>query len=236
MTTRVLFLDDSGKPDAKHPSGAVVIGGLAVPSGSVPTLSRRILGAKSKYLPSRGHPASWEIKSASFIKPNPWKRRKNRDFIDELVRIVASVGGTFYSASIQKARMNHPMSLAQTMPLQLQALVEHFEVECRHNNETGLIVADWSSHQADNHASACVASYVASRKLQIHPSVYYASSLTTEAIQVADLVAGIRRRVLEGDANLAQVDTAMAKTRTISNPTALRTYKGRLYENQIRLF
>jgi hypothetical protein len=236
MTTRVLFLDDSGKPDAKHPSGAVVIAGLAVPSALVPTLSRRVLGAKAKHLPSRGHPASWEIKSGSFIKPNPWKRSKNRNFVAELVRIVRDVGGTFYSVSLEKARMNHSMGLAQTMPLQLQALVEHFEVECRHHNETGVIVSDWSSHHADNHASACVASYVASRRLRIHPSIYYASSLTTEAIQVADLVAAIRRRCIEGDANLADIDAAMATTRTIASPTTLRTFRGRLYDNQIRLF
>lgn len=236
MPTRVLFLDDSGKPDMNHPSGAVVIGGLAVPSRDVPTLSRRILGAKSKYLPSRGHPASWEIKSTSFVKPNPWKRSKNRAFVAELVRIVGSVGGSFYSVSLEKARMNHPMSLAQTMPLQLQALVEHFEVECRHNGETGLVIADWSSHHADNHASRCVASFVASRKLRIHPSVYYASSHTTEAVQVADLVAAIRRRAIEGDTNLAGVDATIAKTRTIPNPTLLRTYNNRIYENQIQLF
>lgn len=95
--------------------------------------------------------------------------------------------------------MNHQMGLSQTMPLQLQVLVEHFEVECRFHDETGMIVADWSSHHADQHASNCVASFVASRKLNIHPSVYYASSLATPAIQVADLLAGVRRRLAEGD-------------------------------------
>ncbi len=236
MTTRVLFLDDSGKPDANHPSQAVVIAGFAVPSAEVPTLSRRVLGAKAKHFPGRGHPASWEIKSASFIKPNPWKRRKNRDFAAELVRIVAGLDGTFYSVSIEKARMNHPMNLAQTMPLQLQALVEHFAVECQHRTETGMIVADWSSHHADNHASACVASFVASRRLQIHPSVYYGSSLTTEAIQVADLVAGVRRRVIEGDTKLASLGRSIGAVRTVAASAGLRTHKDRPYTNQIRLF
>ena len=32
------------------------------------------------------------------------------------------------------------------MPLQLQALVQHFSVECRHRGEVGLIVVDRSSH------------------------------------------------------------------------------------------
>ena len=213
-----------------------MIAGYSIPSSNVPTLSRRVLGAKVRYFPGRGHPAAWEIKSASFIKPNPWKRRKNRNFANELVRLVSDLGGTFYSASIEKARMNHPMGLAQTMPLQLQALVEHFAVECAHHDDTGMIVADWSSHHADNHASACVASFVASRKLQLHPSVYYASSLTTEAIQVADLVAGVQRRVIEGDANLAALQQRMDSIRSMKPNLNLRTHKNRPYSNQIRLF
>ncbi len=236
MTTRVLFLDDSGKPDPNHPSKAVVIAGFAIPSVAVQTLSRRVLGAKATYYPGRGDPASWEIKSASVIKSNPWKRKKNREFAAELVRIVAGLGGTFYAAWIEKERMYHPMSLAQTMPLQLQTLVEHFAVECQHHGETGMIVADWSSHHADNHASACVASFVGSRRLQLHPSVYYGSSLTTQAIQVADLVAGVRRRVIEGDTALVDLDQSFARVRTILVSAELRTHKHRLYTNQICLF
>ncbi len=165
MNTRVLFLDDSGKPDANHASNAVVVAGFSVPSEHVPTLSRRVLGAKGKFFPKRGQPTTWEIKAADVIKPNPWNRRANRDFTFELVRIVASLDGTVYSAAIDKSRMKHVMALAQAMPLQLQALIEHFEVECRHRRETGMVVADWSSHQADQHASSCVASFVASRGL-----------------------------------------------------------------------
>ncbi len=236
MTTRVLFLDDSGKPDAKHPSLAVVIAGFSIPSSRVPDLSRRVLGTKGRFLGGRGRPASWEIKSASFIKPNPWKRRKNRDFSGELVRLVSALGGTFYSASIEKARMKHPMGLAQTMPLQLEALVEHFAVECDHHGETGMIVADWSSHHADDHASECVASFVASRRLQLHPSVYYGSSRTTQAIQVADLVAGVQRRAIEGDANLHALQQQMVATRSVPTSAGLRTHKRRPYTNQIRVF
>ena len=163
VNTRVLFLDDSGKPDANHASNAVVIAGFSVPSEHVPTMSRRVLGAKGKFFAKRGQPTTWEIKAADVIKPNPWKRRANREFAFELVRIVGALDGTVYSVAIDKSKMKHPMSLAQTMPLQLRALVDHFEVECRHHGETGMLVAYWSSHQADQHASSCVASFVASR-------------------------------------------------------------------------
>jgi hypothetical protein len=236
MASRVLFLDDSGKPDANHASGAVVIAGFSLPSANVSTLSRRVLGAKGRFHPARGHPASWEVKAASFIKPNPWNRRKNRDFAEELVRIVADLGGTAYSVTINKSKLIHPMTLAQTMPLMLQGLVEHFEVECRYHGETGLIVADWSSHEADQHASRCVASYVAARRFDLHPSVYYASSMATEAIQVADLFAGAIRRISEGDVNLAPFGRLLDQTSSLPDGPSLTTHKGRPHRNRIQLF
>ena len=105
----MLFLDDSGKPDLSHPSLGLVIGGFSVPSTRVPTLSRRIAGAKARFYPARGDPASWELKSSYIVKPNPWKRRKNRDFVDETIRIVEQARGTVYTVSIDKRRMHHPM-------------------------------------------------------------------------------------------------------------------------------
>ena len=236
IASRILFLDDSGKPDVKHASNAVVIGGFALPSAHVATLSRRVLGAKAKFHPTRGHPASWEIKAADFIKPNPWNRRKNRDFATELVRIVSRLGGTAYSVTIDKSKMIHQMTLAQTTPLMLQALIEHFEAECRHHGETGMIVADWSSHHADQHASRCVASYVASRQLDLHPSVYYASSMATEAIQVADLFAGARRRIAEGDTNLAQFGRLLDRTSSLPSALGVVSFKGHPHRNRIQLF
>lgn len=236
MGSRILFLDDSGKPDANHASNAVVIAGFSLPTTQVSTLSRRVLGAKAKFHPTRGHPASWEVKAADFIKPNPWNRRKNRDFAAELVRIVASLGGTAYSVTIDKSKMIHAMTLAQTTPLMLQALIEHFEAECRHHCETGMIVADWSSHHADQHASRCVASYVASRRLDLHPSVYYASSMATEAIQVADLFAGTRRRIAEGDANLIQLGRSLDRTTSLPAWSGVVSFKGHPHRNRIQLF
>jgi len=231
----MLFLDDSGKPDTKHQSRSVVIAGFSMPAEAVPTLSRRVLGAKSKFHGGRGIPSSWEIKAGSFIKPNPWKRSKNRQFAFELARIVGSLGGTFYSVALAKANMNHAMTLSATTPLQLQALVEHFEVECSNFEDTGVLVADWSSHHADQHASSCVASFVASRRLKLHPSIYYASSTTTQAIQVADLVAGARRRVLEGDKRLAGFNDKLVSVRSLPDGVH-RTHAGRRYEPHTVLF
>ena len=75
----------------------------------------------------------------------------------------------------------HKMDLRTTMPLLLQALVEHFAVECSYHDEMDLVAPDWSSHHFDAYASSCVASFVAApaRRLYLHPSLYYANSLTT---------------------------------------------------------
>lgn len=74
----------------------------------------------------------------------------------------------------------------------------------------------------------------ASRHLAIHPCVYYASSHSNEAIQTADLVAAIRRRVAEGDKQLNAVDLQLASIRSPVAPGP--TVKGRRFTNWITLF
>ena len=108
-----------------------MIAGFSVDADLYPDLARRVLGAKGTYFPKRGAPQRWEIKSGDLIRPNPWKRAVNRHFVDELLRIVSGLGITAYAVTIPKARMHHALTLATTMPLQLQALVGHFDAECR---------------------------------------------------------------------------------------------------------
>lgn len=99
MRTRILYLDDSGKPDAGHASEAVVLAGFAIDADAYPTFSRRVMGAKKAFYPGRGMPQAWEIKSAQVIKPNPWNRSKNRRFCQEIERLVKTMGGTVYAAT-----------------------------------------------------------------------------------------------------------------------------------------
>ena len=232
--SRMLFLDDSGHPAPRHDSRAVVVGGFSIESTSVQTLSRRISGAKGRFFPDRGQPARWEIKASETIRPNRWNRQKNRSLVNEVVRILQDLKCTTYTASVDKTQLRHPMQQRTTMPLQLQALVEHFAVECSLFGETGLVVMDRSNHSIDAHASHCVASYVTSHDLPLHPTVYYADSVTSQAIQLADLIAGSRRRVVEGDAALRTLD----KTLAALGPSALGselTHARRRWTNQIVL-
>ena len=233
--TRLLFLDDSGHPAPNYNSEAVVIGGFSVASASVPALSRRISGAKARIFPERGQPARWEIKAADTTRPNRWNRERNRSLVFEVVRILQGLDCTAYTATINKSRMNHPMPQRTTMPLQIQRLIEHFAVECDHRSEIGLIVMDRSNDQLDAHASHCAASYVISQRLPLHPAVYYADSVTSPAIQAADLIAGIRRRVVEGDANLRSLGRDLAALRPEEFGSE-RTHTGRRWTNQITLF
>lgn len=230
--TRLLFLDDSGHPAPNDASGAIVIGGVAVASEAVPVLSRRVTGAKGRLFPGRGHPASWEIKATDTIRPNPRRVRRNKELLQEILKIVGALECTVYTASIDKSKMLHRMSLKTTMPLLMQALVEHFAVECRSTAATGIIVMDRSSHGLDTHASHSVASYAAAQRLPVHPTVYYADSATSSAIQVADIITGVRRRAIEGDSVMQTLDNDLARFR----PTALarrRTHGGRRWRNRI---
>ncbi len=234
MSTRILYIDDSGKPEPQHASGAVVLAGFAVNAEDYATLARRILGAKKAFYPGRGLPHSWEIKSPGIIKPNPWRRAKNRHFCEEVVRLLTTMGTTTYAATIDKSRMKHPMTLATSMPLQLQILAEHFAAECQALGRTGMLISDWSGHQHDQHASQCVASFVASYRLLLHPGVYYGSSHSIEGIQLADLISGIRRRATEGDHNLGELDEALSSIRAVE--VTRRTCRDRAFANRIAVF
>lgn len=230
--TRMLFLDDSGHPAPNDSSGAVVIGGLAVSSDAVPVLSRRVSGAKGRLFPGRGRPANWEIKATNTIRPNPQRSKRNRDLVQEILKIIGSLKCTAYTASIDKSKMLHRMSPKTTMPLLMQALVEHFAVECRSGAAVGLIVMDRSSHGLDTHASHSVASYTATQRLPIHPTVYYADSATSPAIQVADIISGVRRRAIEGDAAMQVLDNDLAGFQWRSL-VGHRTHRRRPWRNRI---
>ena len=66
--------------------------------------------------------------------------------------------------------------------------------------------------------------------------MYYASSLVTAPIQIADLIAGTRRRLAEGDASLADLERHMEQTLSVPNGRAPTTISGRSYRTKIQLF
>ena len=234
--TRVLFVDDSGKPSQNDGTHVMVIGGFSISSHDVSTFSRRVAGAKSRFFPQRGNPGTWELKARETIRPKRLRRSKNRNFLTEMCRILQALDCTIYSASIDKSRMHHRMGLQTTTPLQMEALLEHFAVECQALKATGIVVSDWSRHHLDAHASQCVATYTISNSLPIHPTLYFANSSSSHAIQVSDLIAGIRRRELEGDRAIASVANQVAAVNAGRSMGARRTHKGRRFTNQIRVF
>lgn len=196
-------------------------------------MNRQVSGAKWLFYKGRGKPHDWEIKSTDLVNPNQWNRSKNRDFAVELIRIMRACGATTYSTAITKANMKHQMKLTASMPLQLQSLVEHFDAECRSLDRLGLVVSDWSSYQLDHHASRCVGSYVVTKSLSVVPSVFYGSSMSNQSIQLADIIAAVRRRTIEGDSKLHAIQSDIESV--VSKSPIPVTFTGRIFSNCITL-
>ena len=82
---------------------------------------------------------------------------------------------------------------------------------------------DRSEHRLDAHASHCVASYVTSKDLPLHPVVHYVDSMTSEPTQAADLISAVRRRTIEGTPGMHVLNTQLADLRA-KGLTAKRTH------------
>jgi hypothetical protein len=63
--------------------------------------------------------------------------------------------------------------------------------------------------------------------------VYYASSHGNEAVQVADLIAAVRRRAAEGDVQMAALDSHFASIRPVV--TVAPTVTGREFSNYVNV-
>ena len=230
--TRMLYLDDSGAISFNHSSGAVVIGGFSIASTRVPKLTVRVAGAKAHHFPRRGSPHQWEMKSTDLLTPKGWRNRKNQALVLEVIRILGGLDCTTYTASINKAKMHHSMATKTSLPMQMQRLVEHFAVECAYRGEIGLVVMDRSDNRLDAHASHCVASYVTSKNLPLHPVVHYVDSMTSEPTQAADLISAIRRRTIAGTPGMHVLNSQLAALGA-EGLTAKRTHTNRSWTNQI---
>ena len=137
--------------------------------------------------------------------------------------VIGGLDCTVYTASIDKTNMHHSMATKTSLPMQLHRLVEHFAVECAHRKEIGLVVIDGSENRLDAHASHCVASYVTSKDLPLHPVVHYVDSMTSEPTQAADLISAVRRRTIEGTPGMDVLNTQVASLRA-NGLTAKRTH------------
>ena len=230
-----LYLDDSGKVHPSHPSRHVVFGGFAVDEHRWHQLVRQLSGAKGRYFPKRGSPHAWELKSKDFLTKNAWKRKKNRDFCNEVVAILERAGATMYAVAFEKAQASKPLTDSWAIPLCFQVLVAKFSAQVGGLGSTGTVVCDWSTHALDHHVSACVQSFVVSRKLgNIVGGVTYASSMADGPVQICDLIAGALRIHAEGGTHL---DPFVVNLRgRVWRPVGLKDVEGKPVQTEVRLF
>jgi Protein of unknown function (DUF3800) len=202
----MLYLDDSGKTDPKHPSKYLVYAGLSFNDADWRTLSNRITGAKAGFFPKRakGRPDDWELKSVDFLVRNAWQRKNNREFCYELVSTLKRSGCSVYGCIAEKARARRRLAETWLVPLMFQrAMAKLYDEMQQTDNATAMIVCDWSSYKLDHHISDCVGSYAVSRGLDgVFSGVSYASSASTPLVQTADLIAGAFRISYEGGTHL----------------------------------
>lgn len=203
---RILCLDDSGKTDPKHPSKVVAYAGFTFDEAEWPLLHRRITGAKAAYFPLRagGRPNEWELKSDAFLTPNKWKRKRNREFCYELVRILRRSNCSVYAVTAEKAKAYRPVEETWLPPLMFQRMAAKLIDEVDQTIAgRGMILCDWTSYKLDRHLSNCIGSYAVSRNYQqLIGGVTYGSSRSLTVIQAADLIAGAFRISLEGGDHL----------------------------------
>lgn len=234
---RLLYLDDSGKTDPKHLSRFVVFAGLSFDDRDWHTINKRITGAKAKFFPTRasGRPNAWELKTADFLRPNPWKRKKNRDFCYELTSILRRSSCSVYAIAAEKAKSNTPLNETWLVPLMFQRAVAKLIDEVRQRQEIAKIVCDWSSYKLDRHISNCVGSYAVSRGFtEIIGDVSYASSASSTIVQAADLIAGAFRIWHEGGTRLDPLITKLTALQ-YERPGA-RCFEGHPVETVFKVF
>jgi len=209
---RYLYLDDSGKTHAAHPSKAVLFAGFSVSQSRWHPLVRDVTGAKARFFPSRGHPARWEMKGADLASPGSWGRNPHRDLCFEIANILGRNDCRVYSVGFIKANSNRRLQEPWIVPLCFQVIAAKFACELEARGTRGHIVCDWSSYPLDHQVSASVQAYVLSRKvLRLTGGVTFGSSQSLAPIQVADVIAYTLRTATEGATHHADFASALRR-------------------------
>lgn len=202
---QLLYLDDSGKVHPNDSAMVAVFAGFSVDEGRWHSLIRQISGAKAHWLPARGKPHEWEIKSADFLTTNNWLRAKKRHFCFELTNILQRNGCRVFSISLEKSKVKDPLLEEKFVPIMLCRLISKFNDCLETTDTTGSVVMDWSTYQLDHHITQCVtAMTVASAMDRLRGGVTYGSSAALPPLQVADIIASALRRDAEGQPHVSE--------------------------------
>ena len=143
------------------------------------------------------------------MTPNNWQRAKKRNFCLELAGILRRNGCHVYCLSLEKVKAKDPLDPDKFVPLMLRRAVTKFSDEVLTYGTTGSVVLDWSTHQLDHHITNCVTSMTVVENLaHLRGGVTYGSSAALPPLQVADIVASVLRRSIEGQPHVMEIAKA----------------------------
>jgi hypothetical protein len=146
------------------------------------------------------------VKSEDFLAPNSWLRAKRRRFCFELASILRRNHCRVYAITLDKAKVNDPLTEEKFVPIMLQRLVGKFHHQVQGDHDTGSVVLDWSTHQMDHHITQCVISMtVVKQMVALVGGVSYGSSAALPPLQVADLIVSTFRRQAEGQPHVSEL-------------------------------
>jgi len=202
----LVFIDESGKPHPKDSTINPILCGVCINERDIKQLSQKIFQLKMKI-----YGKDTEIKSTSLVRRQIFSRKmtKNKQFIDEFVKIACSFDIKVFGIIMEKPDI--PFVITKSiLPKHYKLLIKRIEFFCENYNiEKAIMVFDEVDPGEDAIVARCITNFLFMSKLgkafdRILEMPFFVNSEFTPAIQIADIFAGILRHYYENNLDSIQ--------------------------------
>ena len=195
----LVFIDESGKPHPKDSTETPVLCAVSIKERDIKHLSQNIFKLKMRIFGN-----DTEIKSTSLIRRQVITKNmtKNKQFVDELVKIACSFDIRVFAIIMEKPDIPFIMTEV-SLPKHYKLLIKRVEYFCEnYNYEKAILVFDKITPGEDYVVAKCITNFLFMSKLgkdfdRILEMPLFVNSAVTPAIQIADIFAGIIRHYYE---------------------------------------